>query len=1021
MKPLYLTMSAFGPYSKAVSIDFTRLGSNGIYLITGETGAGKTSIFDGITYALYGSSSGGGRTADMLRSQGADPEIVTYVKLKFECFGKEYTIERRPQQARKRGTSLTAAFAELTNPDGTAVTGTSNVNNRISELLGLTANQFTQIIMLPQGKFERLLQSDTAERTEILRSIFHTGAILDMQNRLKEMALESEKKLAELKRSMNQSAEAVMELDFEGDCLLNTSGFLAALQDKNTTDQAIRTQQSEELSAADGKLHKLTERLAVLSDINARFEALNLKTAELQGLEEKKPKIETLKDRVALSQTALDIVKPVQDELAKVGKERSTAEDKAVEMERTVAENAATLENAEQELKAQQMRLPEAESLQTELSDLQKQLPMYDIVDAKQTALKKLNRCFDELNQERSAKEAVKSSTEAELTQLEAADKQLSVLELKLEQAKSRLQRALDIKNDAEKCEKYSKEFAQAELELKNQQKRFVSSQGELEIAHAHYRHFHAQFLSAQAGIMARDLTDGQPCPVCGSAEHPCLAKLSLDCPTEAELEAASEKAEALQKQTNNLATACSSAKTMAEEKSRQSAEALEVLKETQRFVSLNDLLLRKTEEEFHESQLIKELENELTALAGAEAKAAVCKALLVTLGEEIGRIVKQAEDCQQEKTALESEIATHIKYISLPSKTDAVAKEKTLSSQIMALKNALNTAEAAYKTASETLKANDAVLKILKGSVEELTRKSAAQRQLFDEKLAEAGFESEEAYLGKLCTQAELTEMKKEIADFEHQTALLTHDKNRLLEETKGKAPAELADLESERTELEVRKQEVALELEKLGIIISTNKAAYTAISAAAQRKETQEQELGQLASLSKTANGGFAGKERLSFETYIQQVYFEKILYYANRRLYTMTGARYEMVRREAADNLSKKSGLDIDVLDHDNGKQRDVKSLSGGETFLASLALALGLSDVVQMTSGGVRLDAMFIDEGFGSLDEGTLDTAIEALLKIAEGDRIIGIISHVKELRDRVEKKMVVVRGGRVSLE
>ena len=909
MRPLKLTISGFGPYAGTQELDFTAFGTGGLYLITGDTGAGKTTIFDAITFALFGEASGNNREPGMLRSKYAKPEDPTGVELTFTYDGKEYTVKRSPEyeRAKTRGTGFTKQNpeAQLTYPDGRIVTKQREVDKAIGEIIGLTREQFSQVSMISQGDFRKLLQADTKERQKIFRDIFGTGYYVTLQNRLKDEANDLWRQLSSADASRQQyvggitcSEDSLLFLDVKK---AKEGGMLTAdvmeLLDK--------------LLAEDGKTQDALA--AKLAKVEKRLEEINVQLTKAEAYTKAK---------------------------------NSLAENQEKEVTQISALEAAT-----QALEAAQATIPEQEALSKQITEIELLLPSYDELTAKNTELdnKKIDlSCAQDV--EKAAQEAIASLTN-ELTALKAERKELESVSAEKEKLIHMKQQLADDRAkfqaliaslgalDAQRERLAEKQADYQKAEVESAQKRKA------------YDTVNKAFLDEQAGILASTLAVGTPCPVCGSTEHPRLATVSDAAPTEEAVKKAKEDYETAQETTNNASAAASAQKGVVsntEEKLLQEIDALipgtslenarsavqaKIDALTQRIDVLAEQITElETKEEKRDAldEQLPEKENTLTQEREAETAA---KEQIAALTTAVAELKKQVEGLK--------------KKLSFADKATAEAHKDALKEKLDSLKEALADAETGYNTCKEDLAGICSAIKQLK---EQLT----------------VGCEIE--------TDA----------------------------------------LEEEKQALTKQKKEIAEQQQDIHTRLATNGKAQTDIASKAEEMAQLEERHAWVRALSDTANGTLSGKDKIMLETYIQTTYFDRILQRANLRLLKMSGGQYDLKRRRKAESKQSQSGLELDIIDHVNGTERSVNTLSGGEAFLASLALALGLSDEVQMSTG-IKLDTLFVDEGFGSLDSEALSKAYNTLASLTEGNRLVGIISHVAELKERIDKQIVVTKS------
>ena len=906
MRPLQLTMSAFGPYAGTERIDFSALGEGGLYLITGDTGAGKTTIFDAISFALYGEASGNTREPGMLRSKYAAPETPTEVELVFRQAGKDYILRRNPEYIRPktRGEGFTrqAADAQLILPDGKPITKLKDVNTAVREIIGLDREQFSQVCMIAQGDFLKLLLADTRDRQAIFRNIFHTGLYLELQNRLKELTADLNRQFLAGNQSIRQYVEGIV--------CSETSRFLAEVQAARENRLPLNQlpQLLHELLAED---HQALERED--SDFAKAETALQEAVAELTQAEQ--------------------YLKTQQTAAALLRQRQQRQEELVLLRARLEAENA---------------RLPEQELLRTRITRLELTIPQYDELDAlnRKFALltrqkaeadtaaitaehkhQKLTEELEVLRLERSKLETVDAETEkhtALLRQLTQREEQLNALRGDLDAA-YRLRQQLILAQEKYRAAAQSAESAQQNFEILNR-----------------------AFLDEQAGILASTLLPGLPCPVCGSRTHPQPAPLSHQAPTEVQVRQARDRADA--------------ARTAATDAS-MAARELKVRTE-----SAGEQILRQSRALFGEITIAEVNDQVMLAQAELTRNLAAVRSNLKVL--QAGQLRRQALDHR------------------LPQLEEALLltlREVTASrEQSAACAAALNAVQFQQESMNLEFPSRDAVRNQIRDIQNTLLRLQTAQKQ------------AEENHAR--CDR-ELTEISARLLQ--------------LTEALQRTQAPDMNGLQEHYRMLTAQKTAISQRRQALATRIAMNTTSLEHLLRTQKVLGQLEEKLTWLRSLSNTANGNLPGKEKIMLETYIQSTYFDRIISRANVRLMKMTGGQYDLVRRKTPQNNQSQSGLELDVIDHYNGTQRSVRTLSGGEAFKASLALALGLSDEVQ-SSAGIRLGTLFVDEGFGSLDSEALGKAYATLAGLTEGNRLVGIISHVSELKERIDRQIQVTK-------
>ena len=908
MRPLKLTLSAFGPYAGRVTLDFETLGTSGLYLITGDTGAGKTSIFDAITFALFGEASGSTRDPGMLRSKYADPATPTEVELTFCYDGLVYTVRRNPEydRAKKNGTGTTTQKAEavLICPDGRIVTKRKEVNAALQEIIGLDRNQFSQVAMIAQGDFMKLVLAGTRERQEIFRNIFQTGLYVTLQKRLSENAAAVRTQWDSARQSIRQYIEGI------------------ACDPDSPHADAVR-------QAREGRLP--TEEVVIL------LEAL---LAEDEAGEVERDAVFSEKDR------QLQIVAAL---LAQAQQRLREEADLEAAM-RSRQEKTEMLTRVQAALATEQARQPEREALQKKLLELELLLPTYDQLDRHRSESEAAEVAIEKARKALSGAENACQKHQAEMAELKL---QRSQLQAECE-PKEELYRDLQMTQDrAEKLRTLlgSLERLRAQQAvLETAQAAYLEAEAKADSLLREYEAMNKAFLDAQAGILARQLVAGTPCPVCGSLSHPSPAKLSTEAPNEA----SARKGK----------TAAEKARAAAEAASRQAGELHgKVIAARDTITEELERLIGAGPHDDADSRIrdsINDADIQFDEMCRRTARMEQCTQQIEQIDERIPQLQAsfEAEDQKRQQlhlgiagqqaalAALQQQTAALCEKLSFRSKAEAAA-------EMVRLEKDLKTMEAAMQKAETDHAACEKDLSSVEGRIQQLR-----------------------------CQLDDAPEID---------------------------VPAETI----RRDELVREKEEIMAEQKRIHARLTANRSGYRSIVSKARELTALEEKWTWLRALSATANGQISGKEKIMLETYIQTTYFDRIVARANLRLMKMTAGQYDLKRRKTAQNNQSQSGLELDVIDHYNGTERSVRTLSGGESFKASLALALGLSDEVQMTTG-IRLDTMFVDEGFGSLDPESLDQAYRTLADLTEGNRLVGIISHVGDLKEKIDKQIIVTK-------
>lgn len=912
MRPLKLTMSAFGPFQEKIALDMETLGKSGLYLITGDTGAGKTTIFDAITYALYGEASGNVRQPAMMRSKYADASTPTFVELEFEYKGKRYVVKRNPEYERpvKKGEGVTTqkANAELTLPDGNVVTKKNDVNAKIKEVMGIDKNQFVQIAMIAQGDFQKLLLAKTEERGAIFREIFQTHYFQILQDRLADEAKKVSSECNNFRSAMKRDVfeiSAGEKSDFFVDVEMAQSGKLLV-----------------------NEIVELAEKI-IASDKNEKSElAKNIDTLE-KKLDETKKNIDIGKDYVNTRQK-LDEAK--QQLLIKKGE----------------------LENAKKNLEMQENRQTEKDALEHELAVLKKELPSYDEFEQKKAELQRLKNIIQRSTNELLQSDDLLKSRKQKILSLKAEQKELENATTENEKNRAAIEKCEILKKDLNELQAAVLEKEKTQKSYREAQQNFLQAKQKSEDVAKNYEQKNSIYLSAQAGVLAETLRDGFPCPVCGSTHHPEKAKKSFDVPSEKELKEAKkiadEAAKSAEMFSQKAATLGGKLEKNSENVRNLSEKILDDVQESEIMVKLEE----KVQEIFSQMKLLEEQQKIVNSKMQRKKN----------LDEQIPAAEQELEKFEKRITELKAAVAAD------------EATEKAFVSQLDELQTKLK-----YKNKSEAVSRNSEI---------EMT----IVRMKNDLKMATENFTAKSDGVSTLNGQIE--ELGKRMENLKQ---------------------FDIGELSAEQKKLEAKKNELNNGNEILFARIQKNENALRNLRQNFQTLKTFEEKETWLRALSQTANGILPDKEKIKLEAFVQSAYFDRILKRAAVRLMKMSGGQYELVRKKTAANLKSQSGLDIDVQDHYAGKDvfRSVESLSGGEQFMASLSLALALADIIQASVGGIRLDTMFVDEGFGSLSENALEQAWNVLAELSNGgNRLVGIISHVAELKNKDINKIVVTK-------
>lgn len=1021
MKPLYLIISAFGPFAEKTEISFEKLGEQGLFLISGDTGAGKTTLFDGICFALFGEVSGSNRGIDSIRSDFALPGTKTYVEFVFSHRGRRYRVVRNPayQRPKLRGEGMTTETAEASlyweenGKKETIVTGFTPVKNEIEKLLGVDAKQFKQICMIAQGEFLKLLYADSGERGGIFRKVFHTDLYADFQKRLKEVEREKRIALEDSEKRLLQYLKEMTGEELEKSDLFRGEELLSQQEEILKTMEETLGKADGELADMEKELHRLEREIAEGKETEQLFtrEAAARKNWMKQDalVEEKQAETAYLRKQ----RLALDVVYPL-------GQAWEAAKTTHKNWQKAFAENMEKQKQAEEKLEELSMeklvldaKKPQLEEKRNLLRKLTEEQERYQQKESLEQELQRLSEkktiSEKELLQKKERLTQQKEQLEEWQKSLLELDKLTAEIKLQEQKAAEKEERIATIQTLLEQEEDISKK----EADLRKLAQKYRAAETKWKQAKEDADLAETLFLREQAGFLAEGLEEGMACPVCGSIHHPDKAKLTGNAPTEAEWKAKKASLESARQRWQELS-----------EQGKGEREKLNLMKETflagceKTGVAAEDLAAEKETTEAALRQVKEMLFSQRKEVASIEA----LRPKKEKLEADIVKAEKSVMELEENATELTTVFRKKQGQFGILQEQLGDTTAAQLQERCAALQGELSQAEETESRLNEALQSQREEKEravALKEQAEREAVEAAKTAEMAEKKfllsLDENGFESQNEYALALTERSALEQAEEENRRFFMDLALLKQMAESLRQECETKEKKDITALEEEKTKLSQEKEGCKLEADeaRANAAVLSNQLQ-NAKKELAQREKAAKEFL-PISELSKTANGELAGKDKIAFEQFVQGFYFQKILRAANLRLKDMTEGRYLLLHSQKAANKRSSAGLEVEVLDHYTGKSRSVRSLSGGEAFKASLCLALGLSDVIQAHAGGVRIDAMFIDEGFGSLDDHSREQAVEVLQKLSYGDRLVGIISHVSELKETIEKKIIVKKS------
>lgn len=989
MKPLSLTMSAFGPFVQRVSLDFTQFEPGSLYLICGQTGAGKTTIFDAIMFALYGQASGLNRTKDMVRSDFAPDDVETAVSLTFEHKGSVYTVLRKPAQERRKkrgeGTVKEPEYLEFTDENG--ITSTLKPQSTVLvDLLGVTADQFRQIAMIAQGEFLKLLTAKSEQRELIFRHLLsfeHLSSFVDQLEAFKTQAQEEFESTQNFLVSSAHQSTAYGSVTLRGDVILEA--FESSPDDKPATDPQGFLQ---ELQAHQ---YKIDDALTVARD--AYQQAL---TAYEQAQKDH--------DRALRVNTALSELKTVSEKLKQLEQDLSTYQ-----------------QASHQAQEAYRLHYDKTVASLNQTDQLLEQLGEVSVCEKQLTQSRRAFEDHEKICKKRAEKLALLKSEEQQLSQQTVNTEQLN-------------DEIYAAKRFGERFDEFATmraSYVQEMVQLKEGIARIHHAQEAYQRDKDHYTRTASQhtdvltrFFDAQAGILAHHLEEGKPCPVCGSCVHPRKATLTEEAPTQAQVDACKDQVQAAEQRLKDaqehLVTVQAQTRSCAARSYRQAEE-------------LNSWL-----GEMLHANLIQEKREVWSAYYDRALELSACPPALSALAALQLNQEDVSDDAPGSAAALVNQV-------------DATADLfEVAKAELEVFQDAVHGLEACVDATERGLTAQYRQALVVASQLERVRNEAAdlSELQLADHEIQTRYAQEVSAY------QQQLDMLQARLGDHDEKSLRLKKAElislKQGLHEAREKAQTQLSEAQKFEAELHARAvllveslsemgvgpTDEPLDLESLSQTLEVTQSMHQESLSVAERIKAIKDAWSQMTqkfaqgveralalhedyvrkkNLSETARGKLVGKQRITFERYVMGFFFTQMLVLTNQRLGAMTGYRYELIKQELPQKLSQQIGLELDVVDHFTGKVRSVRSLSGGESFMASLALALGMSDYIMHISGGITIDSLFIDEGFGTLDEATLDTALGVLSNLAQGTRQVAVISHVRELAQSISQRIEVVPG------
>lgn len=1044
MRPINIKMSAFGSYAAEETIDFTDINS-GIFLITGDTGAGKTTIFDAITYALYDETSGGKRNGEMMRSQYADDDTSTFVEYRFTYNNKNYTIIRSPKQKRisKRknkdgeyNLTIEQPSVTLIMPDGQPFKGKlRETNQKIIDIIGLDVNQFTQIAMIAQGDFLKLLHASSKERKEIFAKIFNTRIYWQIEEELKNRAKVIYGELEDNRKSIIRELEDVSYIK-DSEFVLRweeMADFMETDTDKQLEliSQIIEEAKNKEqeiiksISKNDEELDAINTKTKQAEDINKLFTLLELTHNKKEELNNQKKEMETIKCQIDFAKKAQQVEPKEIAYIAKY-KDLSDCKGRINNIKTWIEENQNKLHELknEKEQKDEEYK-KENPKYNIKISNINELLPKYELLDSKTANKEQLQESEKRVGEKLKAVRDNIVEAKNRKQKIAGEQEELKVISDKYVDIKHKVQRLSERKDDLEGLLKSIDLMKALKSKYQEEIKDYKDVDVNYELQRKHYEETYHSFIEGQAGILAATLEDDSPCPVCGSTTHPHRAVNVDQLIDESNLKTAKAQMDLAQKAKQDKYDSMQKAKQEYEnERDLATHEGRRIIDRSYSpegmadidVLSILDGCKRQLKDETYDRDQAKQASDKYTANEN----------LLKSLDENIGDYESSKEETDralQEVAVSLAETSTSIislkEALVYQSKSHAYKELSETKIKLQDLEQSKQGITKKYQELADLTVEKQGNLKSEEGSLSRLTKETKEAEEVFYNEIKLQGFIDSDSYKKALLGSERIDQLDALYQSYRDEITKNETNIENYTEQTKGKARIQTTELEEKKAELVKIKDELEKKSKNVYGIRIRNESVFAKVTKLISLREKSKLEYGIISRLANTANGKLS-QRHLNFQTYIQRRYFNSILHEANKRLYTMSNNQFILKCRDMEDLSGQgEVGLDLDVYSMVNDQVRDVKTLSGGESFMAALSMALGMSDIIQNTAGKIHIDTMFIDEGFGSLSDDTRAQAIKILNDLSEGKRLVGIISHVTELKAQIGTKLVITKGDKGS--
>ncbi|MCR4744067.1 MAG: AAA family ATPase [Lachnospiraceae bacterium] len=1048
MKPIKLIISAIGPYAKTMpAIDFGQFENDGLFLISGETGAGKTTIFDAICFALFGQVSGNYRDTKYLRSELADKETPSFVDFYFSHQGKNYHIQRNPSYMRpkERGSGFkeepekAVLYPENENP----LEGKKNVDTAIAELLNISFKQFKQVAMIAQGEFWELLNASTDDRTKILRNIFLTDGYEKISYELKSMMNESYGEAEDKRKAIIQYFDGVKtESDTESEekfadfidsltdtkTLWNIEDMFSLIDKIISEDKLILENKGVETEESEKNLKKIRDEISAAEANNSLFADFDRYKDQLERLEKKKSENEQLKVKVDLFSKASTILKPLYDSYIEKFNANEALQNEIAENKSEHKKIKINLEAAEKNLSELKKKEPLLKDYEIKTAEIENNKNSYIERDEVSEKLETDKKSLSKLQEEKSAFEELKNESNKKLTETEKKYAELKDSTNLLHKAEQEALKFEKAENDIDALIITAERLIISQKNIRDEQAELLKKEQAYKEASDRRVHFERILDGSRAGILASLLKEGCPCPVCGSTIHPDPASLPESSITEEEFEAykekeeeaRNEKEEEVRKIEGMLSSFNTSVEAVKEDYQNFSDEdygldceniSNDWEKNRDIFGKISEYI--KTEAVKLSDRLKKERKRRKEFLEAEEILEELRKKEIPEIDKNIeltsGKLELVRIRVSEEESTLKA-----LKRLEYESWSEAQKELERLRKEILNIKNSILQAEKDFNENGKKESGLRSVITKLEESLKNNKKLEDEKKEIFTSE-REKYFETDEIFKSNIREQTEIDSIRKSISDYESnlKSAGLLLDEAK--KKTEGKSLIDLEEKKSREKELNKKYKDFVRKSNEIEGRIKSNFEIRKKIESNAGDYE-ENRRLHQIHRRLYDLVSGNVAKSgaRISLEQYVQTTGFDAIIAAANKRLLPMSDGQFELYRKQNIDNRKSKEILDLEVLDNFTGKRRPVGNLSGGESFKASLSLALGLSDTVSQNSGGIQMDALFVDEGFGTLDRKSIDGAMEILMSLSGKGKLVGIISHREELIENIPRQIHIVK-------